>query len=187
MLKILRNEEPSNTLNPNNTNIIASFFIENPDKVITVTNGISPIKYLLYVPNMGICSILQEEMDYVESLSSVEDVHHSMNKLNTINLGDLERELVKEWRLLYVSEFVIGHHLTIPWGLIQKTYKYAAMDKDGSVYLFDDKPEVKSTYWSNDGKDSYISDIFCKDLLSVPDNSLWKGTLTERPKQKEEK
>lgn len=69
--------------------------------------------------------------------------------------------------------------LSIPWEFIKDYWQYAAMDKDGKVFLFDVKPNhiLEDGAWKQNSLDcQYIGYI-----LNTPTNAPWDKSLTKRP------
>ena len=69
--------------------------------------------------------------------------------------------------------------LNIDWAKVESCFKYAAMDADGDVFLYEDCPLPSlRTEWAcsgGGGCDAYLGEV-----LSTPN---WKETLTERPQK----
>lgn len=68
--------------------------------------------------------------------------------------------------------------LDIPWELIQKKWKWAAMDKNGEVFLFECEPTTgsSSNIWVSGWE---AAEFFLE--ISTPDTKHWDKTLTKRP------
>ena len=68
--------------------------------------------------------------------------------------------------------------LNIPWDSFHGRWKYAAMDKDGSVFIYENKPKRRSQLWNAGLREHYLSgDVY--DFSSVTVD--WKDSLVERP------
>lgn len=68
--------------------------------------------------------------------------------------------------------------LNIPWYLIKDNFNYCAMDEDGDVRVFENKPFPNSTNWQDEsGKWEYLSKILEIDIRGIN----WKESLCERP------
>lgn len=67
--------------------------------------------------------------------------------------------------------------LDIDWDDINPRYKWAAMDYDGAVCIYDTKPvvDVGWNHWDNDSTHTYLK------LSKTPPKEFWKETLTKRP------
>ncbi|MWN89467.1 hypothetical protein GQ597_01900 [Gilliamella sp. Pra-s65] len=64
------------------------------------------------------------------------------------------------------------------WAMIAPKWKWAAMDKDGEVYFYTDKPYIntRDIGWANSGGD------YCGSALATnTDDINWRLSLTERP------
>lgn len=63
--------------------------------------------------------------------------------------------------------------LDIPWQFINPKFKWAAMDKNGEIYLYLEKPECK---------DGYFCSINYMSLVNIDTTGIdWKTSLTQRP------
>lgn len=67
--------------------------------------------------------------------------------------------------------------LNIPWQHIHPQWEWAAMDKDGSVWAYSDKPLLTQGSWSYIDDCVWLSRVMCINT----DNINWKISLTERP------
>ncbi|MDF7671131.1 hypothetical protein PT276_08005 [Orbaceae bacterium ESL0721] len=70
--------------------------------------------------------------------------------------------------------------LPIPWEIIPSKWKFAAMDFDGEVYMFNGEPYVleRGYHWSCRSEvDSRIVDIINIDTTGID----WRKSLTKRP------
>lgn len=68
--------------------------------------------------------------------------------------------------------------LNIPWSMIKSKFNYCAMDEDGDVRVFENKPFLNSTNWQDElGKWEYLSKILEIDTRGIN----WKESLCERP------
>lgn len=70
--------------------------------------------------------------------------------------------------------------LDITWQVIAGNWKYAAMDKNLDVYLFENSPVWNKTYWvetSNNGRVSDITEVFTLDTTGI----IAEHSLTQRP------
>lgn len=68
--------------------------------------------------------------------------------------------------------------LVIPWEVIKPEYKWAAMDGDGEVYLYGEKPKHESDQWCiSDGKAIMANSVINIDTAGID----WRESLTERP------
>ena len=103
-----------------------------------------------------------------------------------------ELTLSKDWKPVeecatYVSGIyrvkrkVVATPLDIPWQHIKDVFKYAAMDKSGYVYLYENKPYIEegdfAWYWET-GTD-YLN--FTHHFNIQTDGIDWKRSLTKRP------
>ena len=66
--------------------------------------------------------------------------------------------------------------LVIPWGVIKKEYKWAAMDKGGSLYVFAEKPCLVDAVWNSYNSLESIEALNIDTTGIDPANS-----LTQRP------
>jgi hypothetical protein len=67
--------------------------------------------------------------------------------------------------------------LVIPWDVIKPEYKWAAMDEDGGVWFFGEKPDI-------DGDDKYWGGGkgFCQSPLNINTTGIdWRESLVQRP------
>lgn len=75
--------------------------------------------------------------------------------------------------------------LNIPWDWIDRAYNYAAMDRDGSVWLFTHTVVHSESQWYSQAGDyeleSFEFDTISEDVVKQDVN--WKTSLTERPKK----
>ena len=68
------------------------------------------------------------------------------------------------------------YSLDIPWEFIDDKWKWTAMDDDGLVYIYTEKPLLESDGWW------YQSSQHAPLPLKIkPDVKFWDKTLTERP------
>lgn len=68
--------------------------------------------------------------------------------------------------------------LVIPWEHIKPEYKWAAMDADGEVYLYPEKPEDGGDQWLPVEDDA----IKANDVLNIDTTGIdWRESLTARP------
>ena len=66
--------------------------------------------------------------------------------------------------------------LDIPWQFIKPEFKWAAMDKNGEIYLYLEKPECKDGYFYS------INYMSLGDILNIDTTGVdWKTSLTQRP------
>lgn len=74
-------------------------------------------------------------------------------------------------------------HLNIPWDTLEDRWKFAAMDENLDVYVYEDKPyvHVRSPEWVSAKSSRRISEPF--KISNLPFAGLWTGTLTERPQK----
>ena len=64
----------------------------------------------------------------------------------------------------------------IPWDFIDEKYSWCAMDSDGLIFFFEDKPFLRNTHWDYGG--GYCGDCILKvDTTDV----VWNTSLTKRP------
>ncbi|HKJ86946.1 MAG TPA: hypothetical protein VKA48_00305 [Gammaproteobacteria bacterium] len=68
----------------------------------------------------------------------------------------------------------------VPWPIISERFNYAAMDSDGSWYLYQVRPSLGVTAW-NVGCDSPMVKAGMLRMPKAP-LSAWKHTLMARPK-----
>ena len=70
------------------------------------------------------------------------------------------------------------HTLDIPWEVIEEKWKWAAMDKNGKVFLAKCEPIIGSHYpvWVTEED---VAESFLK--IITPDAKHWDKTLTKRP------
>lgn len=66
--------------------------------------------------------------------------------------------------------------LDIPWQVIDEKWKYAAMDDDGEVYIYDALPNWRVSYWS-DTSSNCIMSVFKLDTTGI----VAEHSLTRRP------
>lgn len=71
------------------------------------------------------------------------------------------------------------YSLDILWELIEDEWKWAAMDGNGRVFIYTEKPKSKPTpgRWVSSGGDYSRYPL----KISKPDVKYWAKTLTERP------
>lgn len=73
--------------------------------------------------------------------------------------------------------------LNIPWNVINKKYKYAAMDKSGTVFLYEKQPLINldCEIYLPEKEDNFknTSNILELDTSGID----WKESLTERPEE----
>lgn len=77
-------------------------------------------------------------------------------------------------------------HLNIPWDTLEDRWKFAAMDENLDVYVYEDKPyvHIRSPEWVSANSSRRISEPF--KISNLPFAGLWTGTLTERQQTNEE-
>ena len=83
----------------------------------------------------------------------------------------------------FVRNYVVfrkEYTLEIPWGILNKQWRYAAKDLDGEVYLYTEEPWVmEGRQWTN-ARDLYsLTGILSKNL--DPHSIAWDKSLTKRP------
>lgn len=70
--------------------------------------------------------------------------------------------------------------LNVPWRVIDETWKYAAMDDDGELFLFEEKPTWKNNLWID-----YLEDGECIQLYNIlkldTTGIVAEHSLTQRP------
>lgn len=69
--------------------------------------------------------------------------------------------------------------LDIPWQFIKPEYKWAVMDEDENVFLFEDEPTIGDTYWHNEDGRGDVSNTKC--LVLDTTGIQWQHSLTQRP------
>ncbi|HEY7867059.1 MAG TPA: hypothetical protein VIC51_13790, partial [Psychromonas sp.] len=67
--------------------------------------------------------------------------------------------------------------LNIPWEFIKEEFICAAMDKNGSVYLYEREPSVASYDWYYAAQCKSVTDSLKIDTTDI----YWKESLTFRP------
>lgn len=70
--------------------------------------------------------------------------------------------------------------LDIPWEIIKPEYKWAAMDGNGVVFVYEEVPVKASGWWNvrvNNGVASCISETLSIDTTGIS----WENSLTQRP------
>lgn len=70
--------------------------------------------------------------------------------------------------------------LHIPWEIIKPEYKWAAMDGNGVVFVYEEVPVKASGWWNvrvNNGVASCISETLSIDTTGIS----WENSLTQRP------
>lgn len=68
----------------------------------------------------------------------------------------------------------------IPWEVIDRKWNWAAMDMDGCICLYDNKPRRLSENWAYAGTEDdyfYVQGYFKLDMTGVE----WTTSLTKRP------
>ena len=74
-----------------------------------------------------------------------------------------------------VKRKIVDTPLDIPWKHINRRWKWAAMDKSGSVYLYENKPSVGETYYK-------WACVSCDRHFNIQTDGIdWKRSLTKRP------
>lgn len=94
--------------------------------------------------------------------------------------GDLEQNLGDGWKETRTIHVLYAYRtrprqLVIPWGVIKPEYKWAAMDENGLVHLFGDKPKMYG--------DGFVGEIVCNTrALNIDTAGIdWRESLTQRP------
>lgn len=73
--------------------------------------------------------------------------------------------------------------LAIPWEHIKPEYRWAAMDRDGEVYIYDAQPTICKIefFWGDNGSNYRAVDF----LSSIDIEGIdWRDSLVERPADK---
>lgn len=70
--------------------------------------------------------------------------------------------------------------IELPWEVILPKFKWAARDKGGQVYVFEDRPVASSTRWTRTSACDYIG---VEVLVYEPGNKPWEESLIQRPKE----
>lgn len=71
--------------------------------------------------------------------------------------------------------------MTIPWDVIEDAWQWAAMNQNGGVYVYPDKPQIdwENPYWSQEDDWYRVDEVLKIDKGTVD----WKDSLQERPKK----
>ena len=99
-------------------------------------------------------------------------------------IGNVDIYVVGKWQnpandhiVAYQPYRTRPRQLVIPWDVIKPEYKWAAMDEDGGVWFFGEKPGIDGDdkYWGG-GKD------FCQSPLNIDTTGIdWRESLVQRP------
>lgn len=138
------------------------WIVENPDKKPTKDLSARELKALYDAMNV------RDSLVTVEILGKVEDAWFVVGGHDP------------GWTYAYrVKRKVVDTPLDIPWEFVDKKYKYAAMDENGSVWFTDKEPYIESstdTSWTSKGV--YVE----KSILTHDTSGInWKRSLTKRP------
>jgi hypothetical protein len=95
---------------------------------------------------------------------------------------DMTKEDRGEWKDVPVGYIADGYayrtrprQLVIPWRAIDKKYKWAAIDEDGTVWAYEFEPIILECRWSGGGGRKLDRfDIDTKDIQ-------WQNSKTQRP------
>ena len=68
----------------------------------------------------------------------------------------------------------------IPWGAIKDEFKWAARDRSGAIWLYEQEPKPRSVVgeWGGSGRTTLLGSAVRMD----PGTCDWKDSLVERPK-----
>lgn len=71
--------------------------------------------------------------------------------------------------------------MTIPWDVIEDKWQWAAMNQNGGVYVYPDKPQIdwENPYWSQEDDWYRVDEVLKIDKGTVD----WKDSLQERHKK----
>lgn len=98
-------------------------------------------------------------------------------------LHDAAEEIIaNKWKEPYSNVSFGGiyrtrpRQLVIPWEHIKPEYKWAAMDQSGSVWVYEQKPEIEVLGWAGEGI------LECADALIIDTTGIdWRDSLVQRP------
>ena len=95
-----------------------------------------------------------------------------------INEGDWQPNVnpVWNWGIYDYRVKEKDYSLDIPWELIEGEWKWAAMDENGRVYIYTEKPKLTSDMWVFSEGDYSKYPL----KISTPDTKYWRSTLTKR-------
>lgn len=69
--------------------------------------------------------------------------------------------------------------MCIPWNAFEDNFRYAARDKNGKVWVFQDRPSIDNTFWVSKTGNDFLRIPDC--IKYNPGNKDWKDSLIERP------
>lgn len=116
--------------------------------------------------------IIREKMKgNVEGYSEYEEKWYDDECLDEILFDNI-------YRTKPVAEAPKETPLDLPWQFIKPEYKWAAMDKNKEIYLFEAEPHTEGYYWNE-----VTSQYYClSDLMNIPtEGVVWNLSLTKRP------
>lgn len=114
---------------------------------------------------------------------SVELCRELMVRLGIKYLGDAITECVNS----VVDEILAENNLlpvdlVVPWDVIDERFKFAAMDQDGGIHVYESQPSpsTMTAEWFAKGNDALRLDGYINGTKQS--NKPWQETLIERPK-----
>lgn len=109
----------------------------------------------------------------------VEFYSHNSETFINVNNAISPASLHTEW--IYRTKPI--KRLAIPWEHIKPEYRWAAMDRDGEVYIYDAQPTICKIefFWGDNGSNYRAVDF----LSSIDIEGIdWRDSLVERPADK---
>lgn len=76
--------------------------------------------------------------------------------------------------------------ISLPWAALDARWKWAARDEDGSVWVYDERPDPGTALWKYTGTALWKSGCLCLEITSLfanfdPGNKPWEESLIRRP------